>query len=67
MATTVIEQRGVIYSIKPYPKSLDNPAKWRWMIYRDGMSCGRARTKVEAVDKIRRGDYEQASITSEEE
>lgn len=59
MKTTAVMRDDDIFTIAPWPAGVENPAKFRWMIYRDGTSVGAARTKAEGLERVNAGYYDR--------
>jgi len=63
----IVVMRGeAIFSVRPWPVKVSNPAKFRWAIYRDGAFVGAAMTKAEAHDRIGAGYYDPAPAVTKE-
>ena len=60
----VIMRNDTLYTLGPVPKGVANPAKWRWMIWRDGIVAGFAKTKRDAQDRIDSGFYDRPGDSS---
>ncbi len=54
----VIMRAGCIFTIRPFPRNVPNPARFRWIIYRDGIRAGYGKSKAEARQRVEAGYYD---------
>ena len=48
-----------IFTVRDFGSYVFNQGRWRWVICRDGEHVGRAKTKKEAIERIKSGYYDK--------